>query len=463
MTTNLIRQRRDEVPHRLNDGRDGGHREDENGHVKSKSNPTGFYFLSNDAVRRLPHFHYKGEDRSLLYRYILSPLAEFLVQNCVPLHVAPNTITLSGLIFMFVAYMAAWFYFPGLDDEENNRQSNGPAPAWIFVLNGIAILVYQTLDNMDGKQARRTKSSSPLGLLFDHGCDAVNCIIGSTNWILSLGLDPKNSTNDFLICWIIVMGPFAQFYFSTWEEYYTGELILPIINGPNEGLLGGAVHSFTTAVLGRSFWTTSSWYNGIFRPLLPSSSAVKKIFFLGTRNVDLEVWLAGVGFVQEIMLKTLHIIRRYGLATLINLVPFLILVSCTLAIGLYDRDIWLRMPRTTLHLCSGLFVNMATQLMLDHITDQEFYPFKQVVVLLPLILLTKWTTLDGFDLVDTDEFLLVYATTIWTYIFLKFKVVIFEICAVLKIRCFEINYAPTVRRRSAHQATQTRPVHMKEN
>jgi ethanolaminephosphotransferase len=28
------------------------------------------------------------------------------------------------------------------------------------------------LDEMDGKQARRTGNSSPLGMLFDHGVDA---------------------------------------------------------------------------------------------------------------------------------------------------------------------------------------------------------------------------------------------------------------------------------------------------
>ena len=28
------------------------------------------------------------------------------------------------------------------------------------------------LDEMDGKQARKTGNSSPLGLLFDHGCDS---------------------------------------------------------------------------------------------------------------------------------------------------------------------------------------------------------------------------------------------------------------------------------------------------
>jgi ethanolaminephosphotransferase len=34
-------------------------------------------------------------------------------------------------------------------------------------------------DNLDGKQARRTQTSSPLGLLFDHGCDAMTTFIFS--------------------------------------------------------------------------------------------------------------------------------------------------------------------------------------------------------------------------------------------------------------------------------------------
>jgi ethanolaminephosphotransferase len=34
-----------------------------------------------------------------------------------------------------------------------------------------------TLDAIDGKQARRTGSSSALGELFDHGCDAISCRI----------------------------------------------------------------------------------------------------------------------------------------------------------------------------------------------------------------------------------------------------------------------------------------------
>lgn len=48
-------------------------------------------------------------------------------------------------------------------------------PSWVYWGLGIGIFVYQTLDAIDGKQARRTNSSSPLGELFDHGCDAVTC------------------------------------------------------------------------------------------------------------------------------------------------------------------------------------------------------------------------------------------------------------------------------------------------
>lgn len=40
------------------------------------------------------------------------------------------------------------------------------------------MFVYQTFDAIDGKQARRTKTSGPLGQLFDHGCDAVTTSVG---------------------------------------------------------------------------------------------------------------------------------------------------------------------------------------------------------------------------------------------------------------------------------------------
>lgn len=58
-----------------------------------------------------------------------------------------------------------------------NKVSSPPhlqAPSWAFIMSALGLFFYQSLDAIDGKQARRTNSSSPLGELFDHGCDAVS-------------------------------------------------------------------------------------------------------------------------------------------------------------------------------------------------------------------------------------------------------------------------------------------------
>jgi len=48
------------------------------------------------------------------------------------------------------------------------------APKWLWFTFAVGLFVYQSLDAIDGKQARRTGTSGPLGELFDHGCDALN-------------------------------------------------------------------------------------------------------------------------------------------------------------------------------------------------------------------------------------------------------------------------------------------------
>lgn len=40
---------------------------------------------------------------------------------------------------------------------------------WIFLSWAVGLFLYQSLDAIDGKQARRTGTSSPLGEMFDHG------------------------------------------------------------------------------------------------------------------------------------------------------------------------------------------------------------------------------------------------------------------------------------------------------
>jgi phosphatidylglycerophosphate synthase len=76
---------------------------------------------------------------------------------------APNLVTFIGFICMISSYFCMLYYDTTLSQD---------IPRWVFLKASIDIFIYQTLDAIDGKQARRTKSSSPLGQLFDHGCDS---------------------------------------------------------------------------------------------------------------------------------------------------------------------------------------------------------------------------------------------------------------------------------------------------
>ncbi len=66
--------------------------------------------------------------------------------------------------------------------------AHDPLPRWIAFLFGFSLFTYMMLDNMDGKQARKTGNSSTLGSLFDHGCDATNLIISATTILEIVGI-----------------------------------------------------------------------------------------------------------------------------------------------------------------------------------------------------------------------------------------------------------------------------------
>jgi ethanolaminephosphotransferase len=414
----------------------------ENGSKDSEDDEYVHFFLSEAAADRLPHFQYKGQDRSLTYKYILSPLAEKCVHSLTPRSIAPNTITLVGLTFMFCSYLATWVYVPMILLQVDQRVEQLDAvPRWIFLLNAIATLVYQTLDNMDGKQARRVGASSPLGLLFDHGCDAVNSC-----WMVCLAL----GRNDAFWVYIMLMGPYAMFFISTWEEYFTGELIMPIINGPNEGLLGSVVVSLISCIYGPSFWQTESLWNNVWlRGLLGSIASTAYIELLPPlRNGDVLILISSIGFVQEVLSKSVLVSQSHGLISLLHQLPFATLCLCYLAIGWYDSTIWFDLPRTSIHLCSFLFVEMTTELMLKHVTHQRYQPCR--LILLPLVLFTLIVCSGNQHLIHTGDYLLIYASVAGVYVAMKCVLIIHEMCSILGIWCFDIT-TPRRKRRFRQQ------------
>merc|ERR1711868_31814 len=81
-------------------------------------------------------------------------------------------------------------------------------------------------DGTDGKQARRTGSSSPLGEMFDHGLDSWSTSLFAINFYSVLGNDLNGGlSNDerYSLTWLLCI----NFLCSHWEKYNTGIMYLP--------------------------------------------------------------------------------------------------------------------------------------------------------------------------------------------------------------------------------------------
>lgn len=148
--------------------------------------------------------------------------------------------------------------------------STGTAPRWVYAFNGWAVFFYLHLDCLDGKQARRTKSSSPLGQLFDHGCDALSLSLVMINLVTCA---QPGLTVPFITT--IVLGPAIPFILAHWEEYHTGMMLYGAgVWGVTEANYAAVLVGWWTAIAGPAFWATSvvdiaPFLPDVLRPLQP--------------------------------------------------------------------------------------------------------------------------------------------------------------------------------------------------
>ena len=379
----------------------------------------GYYFLPEDARDSLKTYKYSGADASYLYKYILSPLAAFFVDTVIPITMAPNTITMIGFTFMIVTYALSLWHFPYYNDN---------APAWIYAFFGLSILIYQTMDNMDGKQARKTGSSSPLGLLFDHGCDALNVTLGVNVTLCSLNSNPS----DPLFHCLVFLVPSLPFFVGTWEHYHTHHLYLPVFNGPSEGLVGLAAICFVSATCGSPFWQETTLYEYLEAMLPTFASIVPKI-----NNCYLIIGATALMAVREVIQKMFHVSKKHGVGSLLNVLPFIKLCCLWLSLAVFCPDIIERNPRMSLNIGGMLFFEMVAQIMFDHITNQQYNPLR--IVMLPLIYLWYATCFSGhMKDEDEDDFLLAYFVGLAVYLSMKSFFIIHEVSTCLEIYCFDI-------------------------
>lgn len=93
------------------------------------------------------------------------------------------------------------------------------APSWAYLTCAIGILLYQVLDAIDGKQARRTGTNNQLGEIFDHGCDAISTFCVAISGVSATALNEFPYTMLAFVLCIEVLN-----YIYHWQTYVSGVL-----------------------------------------------------------------------------------------------------------------------------------------------------------------------------------------------------------------------------------------------
>lgn len=195
--------------------------------------------LSTSQLKRLEEHKYSAEGKSITEPY-LQIFWTWLVEQ-VPKTIAPNLITIVGLAFNFLGMVILIAYCPNATEV---------APRWTYIFGALTLLIYQSLDAIDGKQARRTNSATPLGELFDHGCDSVSVSFVSLSVVVSLQLGEMPGYL-FLFCFV----SFFMFYAAHWQTYVSGTLKFGVVD-VTEGQLIYSSIMLISGALGPQIWSS---------------------------------------------------------------------------------------------------------------------------------------------------------------------------------------------------------------
>lgn len=399
--------------------------------------------ISDDALVHLKTYKYSSVDLSPVSKYVLGPFWNAFVE-LLPLWLAPNMVTLLGFCFILGNIILLEIFMPDLV---------GPGPSWIYFSFAFGLFMYQTMDNVDGKQARRTGTSSGLGELFDHGIDSLNCTLASLLETAAMGLGTTHAGVFTALC------PCLPMFFSTWETYHTHTLYLGVINGPTEGLLIACLVMIMSGIYGPGIWTQPM--NHLLGDHLPGLANI-----LGEttfRDIWISLIVGSLVFTQIpfCVYNVVQARRKNGLPVAPVFLEWTPMAVYTISIGL-----WVFSPYSTLmeenHLmlfCLTLafvFGRMTTKMILAHLTHQPF-PY-WTVMLWPLVGGAILGNLPRFGLSQVSaQFELNY---LWGYFFFALVVyfrwaflVVGSICEYLGINALTIPKEKQVANKLARDAT----------
>jgi len=256
-----------------------------------------------------------------------------------------------------------------------DAKMTGELPSWFIIASAFSYLCARVLDEMDGKQARRTGNSSPLGLLIDHGCDTYTAGFMSMIMMKIVQLD------NFYICLTLMFTSFATFYLNMLEEYYVGEFILQIGNLSTDGSLMLFITFLVTGILGNNFWLVTVSING-------TDIMLKELYFYIYFPVQVVV-------LTSLTLQTVNKCkedrgqaqlrggRKFELGPFVNQIVWVIMTPLIYFFVYYRVPEIDRTPRfdfTFLLHFLLIFVHITNMIIFAHITHSEYSPLNKIFV-----------------------------------------------------------------------------------
>ncbi|XP_033174561.1 ethanolaminephosphotransferase 1 [Bombus impatiens] len=206
-------------------------------------------YLTEQHLTGFENYKYSSVDTSPLSVYIMHPFWNKVVQYC-PKWVAPNVLTFSGFLFTVFNFTLFTFYDYYLYASSDDKPQYPPIPRWVFALGAFNVFMAYTLDGIDGKQARRTQTSGPLGELFDHGLDSWTTMLISVCMFSVFGRTDHSVSP--LRMYFILWNVFISFYLTHWEKYNTGVLFLPW--GYDLSMVGTIIVFVISSIGGHKAW-----------------------------------------------------------------------------------------------------------------------------------------------------------------------------------------------------------------
>jgi len=371
--------------------------------------------LSERELKKLKEHQYSSCCTSLLDPLMQKYWNWFV--TLVPLWVAPNLITMVGLAINIVTSLVLVWYCPTATEK---------APWWTTFSCALGLFIYQTLDAIDGKQARRTKTASPLGELFDHGCDSLSTVFVSVAscCAVRLGLYPG---------WMLFQCLCAStlFYCAHWQTYVSGTLQFGTID-VTEGQIVVMLVMLTSSI--ESFFELEIWSSSVFMEISPVILYMGTGFAIGGAHLlrTIPACLSGTGSGKNGSTVA-------GTSVLSPASPLSLLVIPAWVIAYKsDQNIYHSHPILYVLLFGLIAAKITNRLVVAHMCKGEI-SHRDPAMFAPLILITN----QYFNTFISERFLL-YVSMIWVVLDLLWycSKVCLEICNYLDVCLFKIPYNP---------------------